>query len=347
MFARLHALKFMVRLTLERFGHLSVREISLAAGRKKQPALVYEPPDQVFGNVLFVHGMSVQGSKDPRVNIVCRALASAGYRAIAPQYDDIQKLLIAPRQVDQIESSLVAASMHPELGDGKPIGLMAPSFSAGLGIIAAARGPARNRVAALCAIGGFSHVDTAMQFLLGAERADDYGMMVVLWNFGPLALKAHPALFRAIKERALDNGFRREGAQQRAPALIAKLPASERKLMQRLMESSAYRLSVSRAILKSKQADLIYPKISPARYLAALDAPVAIVHGVADNVIPPEESTNLFAELKRLGKPARLCLTPFLSHGDAGLRFSMAAEVLELAATFGFFFQHVRAAAQG
>ncbi len=108
-----------------------------------------------------------------------------------------------------------------------------------------------------------------------------------------------------------------------------------------MLTSAPYRMKLWQKLKTNRRLSALAHALAPADHLDRIVAPVSIIHGDKDDVIPPSESEFLFHELRRRGRDVRLCLTPFLSHGDAGLRFSMVKEAYDLAAAFGFFFQKV------
>ena len=55
-----------------------------------------------------------------------------------------------------------------------------------------------------------------------------------------------------------------------------------------------------------KGGDKVLPAISPAAHAAAADAPVLLIHGRDDTVVPIEQSREMAAALKRAGKPVEL-----------------------------------------
>jgi dipeptidyl aminopeptidase/acylaminoacyl peptidase len=60
--------------------------------------------------------------------------------------------------------------------------------------------------------------------------------------------------------------------------------------------------------------------ISPLYQVERIKAPVLVMHGMSDPVVPPNQSTRLIAELKRLNLPHEELLKPGEGHGFTGYR---------------------------
>jgi acetyl esterase/lipase len=65
---------------------------------------------------------------------------------------------------------------------------------------------------------------------------------------------------------------------------------------------------------------------SPVTYVSAGDAPILLVHGDRDNVVPPKQSDELHAALKKAGIETSLTIIPGAAHGDGGFREPKAFE---------------------
>jgi hypothetical protein len=63
---------------------------------------LYLPRGTSAGTVIFVHGLSVLGHRDPRVEQLGSALATAGFRAVIPAIKSLRELWIRRDQPEQI-----------------------------------------------------------------------------------------------------------------------------------------------------------------------------------------------------------------------------------------------------
>jgi dipeptidyl aminopeptidase/acylaminoacyl peptidase len=75
--------------------------------------------------------------------------------------------------------------------------------------------------------------------------------------------------------------------------------------------------------------DHAFAAISPAHYASRADAPILIIHGRDDTVVPLEQSQIMASALKAAGKPVDLLVLPsqdhWLSHGDTRLQMLQAS----------------------
>lgn len=337
------ALRFMIALGLERHKSIVTRELRLGRGRAQYQADVYEPApgEGAHGCLVFIHGMSVFGHRDARVVALGRALATAGFRAVMPLIPDIQDQRIAERQMDEIGEAIGFVCDDPALSEGRRPGVMAPSFSAGLALVACSRTALRDRIAAVCTVGSYAHADSVVEMALYSQDADEYARLILLWNFFDLILKKNPRVKQALKIAAVDNGARRTGAAAELPAALDKLSAKDRALFDRMRADPQFRRELGGRISRTRQIQKLAYQISPLDHAAGMRAPVILVHGKNDDVIAPTESEQLFAGYRAAGVDVRLCLTPFISHGDASLSFKQIPEALQLAGAFAYFFQKI------
>ena len=65
---------------------------------------------------------------------------------------------------------------------------------------------------------------------------------------------------------------------------------------------------------------------SPVTYVSAGDAPILLMHGDRDNVVPPKQSEELHDALKKAGVETSLTIIPKAGHGDGGFREPKAFE---------------------
>jgi dipeptidyl aminopeptidase/acylaminoacyl peptidase len=65
------------------------------------------------------------------------------------------------------------------------------------------------------------------------------------------------------------------------------------------------------------------PSLSPARSPAPA-APVFLLHGTDDNVVPAIESTLLARDLRDRGVPVHVLLTPLITHAEVDRAFTTA-----------------------
>lgn len=304
---------------------------------------LYRPKGAGNGRlIMFVHGMTVRGHRDDRVLDFCSALACLGFRVAVPLFELIRDLYIDPRQIDECAATLLALADSEQLCPHRRLGLMAPSFSGNIAMIAATRPEVVNRVSSICTIGSYANIDTALEFLLEAEHADEYGKLITLWNFIEHGIGRKKRVIEGFRIAALDNGHRRENtAEAGLPPYLETLRARERALFQELRHDRVARLAAWAKAYRTRPLQEIVSAFDLMPRLNQVKCPVTLVHGRDDDVIPATESELLYEKLVRNGTPAKLCLTQLISHGDAEVGPSMLPDALRLAGSFGYFLKHV------
>jgi pimeloyl-ACP methyl ester carboxylesterase len=301
----------------------------------------YEPNTQYTGTVVVIHGMSPKGKQDPRVSSLCFALSKVGYRVIAPDIDSIKQLIICPSQIDTIANILYEISNNASLTPSGKIGVLAPSFSGAMCLAAAALPDIKDRVKAVCAIGAFTEVDSVMSYLLNNGSADPYGRFIVLKKIVPLVCPEH-GLFQGALDAAIQDNLNEIAFDEFTNAYnryLSSLIESDRQKIRRLFHDAVYReqlFASSKIVLceELKALDIVHR-------IEGLSANIFLLHGLADSVIPCQQSERLYQELKGLNKKAELVITPFLSHGDTQFRLSQLPDLARVVQGFASYFRSI------
>lgn len=296
---------------------------------------VYEPSGVApAASLLLVHGMSAHAHRDLRMVAFARMLAACGLRVVVPCFPEIRDTRISAASIDDVEQAALAVADDATLVPRGRLGLAAPSFSGAMILLATARPRLARRVDALLSIGAFGHVDSVLARLMGDETSDPYGRLVILRNFVEHATGPRPAVVRALELAILD-GFHGDDPP-RLPAFEAGMAPADRDLLRGLLDDVAFRRAQVPAVLDAIPE--LVEQLDVARHSGGIRAPVLLLHGRDDPVIPARESEDLAAVLRRHGVPHRLVVTPFLSHGDARLRLRLLADLARLLDGLRFFF---------
>jgi len=281
---------------------------------------------------------------------------------------ELSRFEIAPAITDRIEAAAVwlsRQSSRPDAaaGDGR-IGLLGLSFSGGLTVVAAGRPSLRDRVAYVLSVGGHDDLPRVLRYLcLGAEarpprqlrlpqapaddggaepifarRPDDYGVAVFLLGVADRVVpRPQVGALRAAVRRSLAASAHERDGQPRDEREVAAL----RQLAARLPEPAATLLRyvndrdvvhLGARLLPHVRAYAGDPALSPAKSPKPA-APLFLLHGADDNVIPSLEAEYL-ADQVRGQTPVRLLMTNVISHASIG-RAPRAGEVLRLAGFWG------------
>lgn len=313
-----------------------MREIVCADG-KVYAADEYKPlgqNDLSLPTVLLLHGLSPLAHRDLRIVSLAKAIAAVGFRVVAPQVDDVKALKIRPDSVIDIADIIQAVAEEPSTRQRR-VAIFSASFTGGLALLAAGRAAALPYVSAACVIGTYACVTSTLRYLMSAESADPYGRYVILKNFIQHSIGDDPEVVAALDAAIGDNFHAREAGDLQV--VLRRLRPRARNLVTNLLENAAsrrYHFSRIEAQLKpiAEELDVI-------RHVGRIRAPVFLLHGEDDRVIPATQSRLLHVAMRRAGRPATLVVSPLLGHSNARLSLSAAGDCLRLARSVAQYFR--------
>lgn len=336
------------------------REISIPTRRGPMRGRLYLPSGSHKRAALLTSGLHASGIDEPRLVRLARDLAASHIAVVTPDIPELSRFEIAPAITDAIEDAGIWIASDAALAPDREVALMGISFSGGLSIVAAGRPSLVDRTAYVFSLGGHDDLTRVMRYLctghelrptpsvqLGAPTADDtfvlpphdYGVAVILLSLADRMVPAaqverlRAGVRQYLWASALDGGV----DKARAPAEFEAV----RKLARTLPEPSA---TLLRYVLARDVVHLgarLLPLIGSTRSADALSvskspkpsAPVFLLHGLEDNVVPAVESEYLADDL-RGHAPVRLLLSGLISHAEAD-RPMHVQDVLQLAGFWG------------
>lgn len=322
-------------------GRIDRRAVTIALGKERISADVYTTVNARAPTMVFLHGMSPLGISDPRQIVSAKALVAAGFRVICPELPEIRNLKVEVGSIDRFRRILLHLKQNRDLCPQGRFALFAPSFSGAICLKAAADVQLAGSITAVAALGAFSRIERLLNHLMHDEQADPYARLIILANFLP-RLKEGRRLGRYYLAAAHDswqetaatnpelNGF--EPTDERSKEL-RRLTAAEQRLVARIENDKPLRLALTTRLLKVKQDTLDAYNVS--EVAGAIAAPVFLLHGADDDVIPARESTELFPLLRE----GRLVVTPFMGHSRAAVSLRLIGDVWRLVAGFAWFFR--------
>lgn len=287
-------------------------------------ARVFRPDGRIVGAVLLVSGVHRDGIDEPRLMTLATELSATGRVVVTPEIDDLVHYRVTAGVTDTIEDvAKWMAVRHDLFGDGR-IGLVGVSFAGGLAVVAAGRPSVRQQIAYVLSFGGHGNLPRVLRYLCtgagGTQAPHPYALAVLLHQSADLVVPAEqvPALRDTIET------FLEASAINRAdPAAAQRLFSELRSRSLQMPERSAW---LVKELADGDVASLgtrLTPHLGELGQDAALSpdrspppiAPVYLLHGADDNVIPAEESAHL-AEHLRGRTPVRHLISGFLSHAD-------------------------------
>ena len=299
-------------------------------------------PDHVRRAVVLVAGVNALGIDEPRLYGLADELASAGLAVITPELPDLQRYDITARTTDMIEDAGVWLSKQHRLARDGRVGLVGISFSGGLAVVAAGRPVLRDRVAFVFSFGGYGSFPRVLRFLctgmepaavpIGAagatpgagsetyRRPHDYGVAILLLGLAPHLVPAdqvqplRTAILTFLRASHLELIDKRKATEAFVDArrMTEALPEPARTFMDDVNERNVDKLGL--ALQPWIGTIGLEPALSPDRSPAP-SAPVYLLHGTEDNVVPSVETLLLDRHL--VGRTrVRVLLSGLITHAE-------------------------------
>jgi hypothetical protein len=345
------------------------REIAIPTPRGSLRARVYTPTSPNRRVALLTSGLHVSGIEEPRLTRLAHELAASGMVVVTPDIPELSRFEISPAITDTIERAAVWLATESGLDGDQRIGMMGISFSGGLSLVAAGRPSLKDHVNYVFSFGGHADLPRVLRYLctgieplpsgrvrLRAEaRASaseggqpdqpfvrpphDYGVAVMLLALADRLVPAaqvaplREAIRRYLTASALDSNVDKDKAAREFDALklLAKtMREPSATLLRYINERDVVHLGARLLPLIGSYAS--DPALSESRSPKPA-APVFLLHGVDDNVIPSIESEYLADDL-RPKVPVRLLLSGLISHAEAD-RPMHVNDIVQLASFWG------------
>ncbi|HJZ60624.1 MAG TPA: hypothetical protein VKD47_00575, partial [Miltoncostaeaceae bacterium] len=252
--------------------------------------------------LVLVHGIAARGKDDPLIQRGAALLARAGWAVAVPTVPGLTVLRLRPEDADAVvlaASALLDAGYHPAA-------LLAISLGAGPAISAAAAPELAPHVSAVLAVGGYASSRELLRYTLtGAFAFAGVSGRRAVSEAGIREFAAANRDLMGAEGRALVAN--RDPA--RVDALVAGLPGDTRSLL-----------------------DALSPELAVTR----VRAPLFLIHGRQDAVVPYTESLRLERAARTAGRRARVAVVGAVGHVDPAEQASWAELARCWAAFYAF-----------
>jgi len=324
-------------------------------------ARLYHPRTSATRTVVLIPGVHRDGIDEQRLVRLASDLVETGFRVVTVAAPDLQKFRITPDATDLIEDAILWTSTQPTLAPDGQVGVIGISFSGGLSAVAIGRDRIRDRVAFLVSFGGHGDLWRVMHYLATGEvlgdlararqsrviigAADvqvhpphDYGLAVVLLN---VADQMVPPDQVSLLRDAIDRFLLASSQAMTNPPLAeqtfaavrddaARLPEPARTLMFYVNTRDVVALGARLSpVVDRLQSHPGMPSVSIERAPRHPAAPVYLLHGADDNVIPSVETVLLGEYLQGKAEVHGL-LSTLITHAEMN-RAPTATDIWRLA----------------
>jgi pimeloyl-ACP methyl ester carboxylesterase len=340
---------FLLRAAQVQAQHYTIEPVATIHTRHGDVRTRLYRPDSIRRLVLLVPGVHAMGIDEPRLIGLSNELAATGLGVVTMELPDLAGYRFTPETVDIIEDGARWLSARRDLTPDGTIGLMGISFAGGLSMVAAGRPSIRDRLAFVFSFGGHGDLPRVLRYLCtGLEplRPDDpagtpahvrpphdYGVAVILVGIADRMVP--PAQVEPLRRgivtfltaSQLDPIDKAKAAIvfEEARAIAAQLPEPAASLMKAVNSRDVKGLG---ARLLGVLEGIDYPDSLSPDHSAPPRAPVFLLHGADDTVIPSVESLLLAQHLERTTR-VRTLLSGLITHAEVD-RSAAAAEVLKL-----------------
>lgn len=295
-------------------------------------ARFYRPGGGSRRSTLLIPGVHSMGVDEPRLKALANDLAGSGITVMTIALPDLMHYQITAQSTDVIEDAVKWMASQPDLAPDGLVGMMGISFAGGLSMVAAGRPSIRDKIAFVMSFGGHGDLPRTLKYLVTGEAPHvaglevppphDYGVAVISYAAADRIVSAEQmqplrdgiGTFLLASQLTLVN-------MDEANATFAKA----REMAKGLPEPSATYLTWVNDRNVKKLGPLLAPQVaafssdpaaSAERAPSPPSAPVYLLHGSADTVIPAAESVLLADYLRKKGVDVHLLLSQLITHAE-------------------------------
>jgi dienelactone hydrolase len=357
---RLASLAFIIRVAKHQGAW--ARLARLAAGKVHEDPIValptrhgpvdsriFRPERPVRRTAILVPGIHMDGIREERLVGLARELAATGLQVLTVAPPDLARYRLTTDSTDELEDAIAWASARSDLAPDGRVGIMGISFSGGLALVAAGRPAVRDRVAYVLSFGGHGDLLRVLRYLCqgkglpvdaqaralatGGEYIHvppphDYGAVVALLN---LADRVVPAEQVAGLDEAITVFLRASSIDRLDPAKAKAVFARARQLGEALPEPARTLLGYVSDRDVGKLGHALLPLLAGLDLPAGLSpersplptAPVFLLHGADDSVVPASEMLSLARKLQGTTR-VRAFASRLITHAEANRGAALA-----------------------
>jgi dienelactone hydrolase len=305
---------------------VTAAEITIPWRSGELRARTYTPDDITGRPILLVPGVHAAGIAEPRLIAFATEIAATGHQVLTAQLPDLVQYQVTPRATDMIEDAARWLGHQAPPGPDMKPGVMGISFAGGLAVVAASR--LGSRVGWALSLGGHGDLPRALRYLCTGVLADgqtrpphDYGVVIILLGVADKMvppeqvepLRQGILAFLNATHLAMVDKPRADVEFERTRTMAGSLPEPARTFMSWVNSRDVARLGP--ALLPHVASFGGDAALSPARNPPPV-APVYLLHGAGDNVIPAAESEMLAADYRARGGHVIHLSTPLISHAE-------------------------------
>ncbi len=315
------------------------------------PATLVEPSESgPLPGWVVLHGITRPGRAHAGLLRFVRALATTGRRVLVPEIPEWRDMDFAPARAQSIIRGAVdQLASDPDSTEGGVV-LLGFSFGAPQALVVASDPAFRGRVRGVVGWGGYADLERTFRFLCTGrhtlngevhhQRPDPYGRWVIGANCLPLVpgLKGSRPVASALRALAVEAGERQVMAwdpslERVRSQLRTGLPRTLRGLFDLFAPPDAALPpaesveELTRTLAGAARRQL--PLLDPLGTIEGIRAPVRLLHGRSDQLIPCSETPALARALERRAPDLEWALTGLFAHSGGASGVGPVARMRE------------------
>jgi len=311
------------------------------------PAQFYQPAGGFSRSLLLIPGIHSMGIHEPRLTALAKDLAGSGDLVMTLALPDLQHYQLTTQSTDVIEDAVTWMTQRHDLSPDGRVGVIGISFAGGLSVVAAGRPSIRDKLAYVLSFGGHADLPRVLRYLATGEETHvpgietlpphDYGVAVLLYQFADqgivppeqiAALRKGIETFLYASQLTLVDMNQANATFEKAREYATTLPEPARTYMTYVNDRNVKKLGPALVpYLSARGADS--PSLSADRAPSPPTAPVFLLHGSGDTVIPTAESVLLADYLRKKGSDVDLLVSELITHAEVD-RAAAATETVKL-----------------
>ncbi len=279
---------------------------------------LYVSEEPAKAALVLVPGVVREGKDDRRLIAFAQALTQAKFLVLVPEIENLRDLRVSPDDATAIGDAVVHLSRTV---DQAGVGLVAISYAAGPALIVSVQERTRSLLRFVVAVGGYYDIEATVTYFTSGHfrespdrpwlrvEPNPYGKWVFLKsNVGRVADRFDQALLWEMAELKLQD------PQADIDALASQLRADGRSVYALFTNTDPNRVPDLIAALPAQiRADM--QRLNPrTQEFSELEAPLCLVHGRAEQILPFTESIALDAAAP--DRQAELYVVASLAHVD-------------------------------
>ncbi|MEE2876434.1 MAG: hypothetical protein VX822_01445 [Candidatus Neomarinimicrobiota bacterium] len=284
------------------------------------PMRIHHPVGEGPAPALIIFpGATPAAEEHEAVNVLARALATAGIRTFLPRIPDLKKVLVREGSVEHMINVYLSVEAREDIDSARIIGA-GVSFGGSLFIKACLDDRLKGKPAAIFSYGSYFDFGQALRFSMTGVCSDgeteyhlephDWGRIAFFHNY--IEHLEEPCNQENVHQYLLDQ-VANDG--QNSETLYGSFPQEDRTIIDNIVADQSEEALAMAENLLLKIEPMVAP-LSPSNFLEEIDFPVYLMHGTNDNMIPFTETVRFTKALTKSGREVRSFVSNLYSHSE-------------------------------